>query len=244
MSTSMPSDAFYSEPSSRRESYSNRACSPPTALRFYSNQPSPAATPPGRVLKGLTKPPGPMLVVGEDGVKQPMDALRSSSVENMKTLDCGTANDEARPGDLSPSAAGYDTQLHQRLAKSPYSTLPHSTGKALRRQLAEADAVAGRSGPAATSTPFKLSAHSLVGGQQQQQPQQSTSAHPSPSHHPNGVTFGKRFFLLRRNKRTTSAPELGWIDFLFFLFVLPRDSKTVSVSRCLLCRPTAPCLSQ
>lgn len=226
----MPSAAFYSEPSSRRESYSSRACSPPTALRFYSNQPSPASTPPGRVLKGLTKPPGPTML-GEDSDKT-TNVLRSSSVENMKTLDSSTTNEEARLGELPPSAA-YDTQLHQRMAKSPYSTLPHSTSKALRRQLAEQEAdvatasasipsplkspqVPPRSMPATPSTPlsvFKSSAHSLVGGQQSQQLSSPASAHPSPHHHPNGVTFGKRFFLLRRNKRTTSAPELGWVDF-------------------------------
>lgn len=218
----MKCNAFYSEPSSRRESvasnFGNSSPVPPSRHQ-YVNRTLPSKA-----------------VLQSPAVQANLPMQRSTSAENMK-MDSELGADKLhKSSDHTTPAPDYLA----RLSKSPYSTLPQNS-KALRqiqKQLEECERQAEEekfrrheemrhmsqslmdeqlSTSKALSTPsspvvnFKSSVHTAI---TTNTCLVSNRSYQSP---PCGVKFGKPFFWLRRNKRAASAPELGERVSSFFL---------------------------
>lgn len=212
---------------------------PGRPFHSQSAHPSPSPTPPARA-SHHHQPKQHLVNNGQYSVESsPLTMPRSTSAENMKlnsehyspesTIANNHDGTRARSEDKT-----YEQFNRQFNSKNIYLTMPTNT-KAVRqiqeslsgresqeefspngsrprygndemRQMSQSlmdEQLGGRafSTPSSPLATFKSSIHTSNG-----------QAHASSS----GVTFGKTFFWLKRNKRATSAPELGERVFLFF----------------------------
>ncbi len=230
--------AFYSEPSSRRESVSSTLCSgrasPASAVRpFHSAHPSPSSTPPSRPLyaRNAMHPSAEQFTApaaAAAAATAPMP--RSTSAENMKMTSeqCSPSSLAAGDGDNSPCRARSEDKQPFKYGKSMYSTLPHNARviRQIQREIEESGRredllLESHRRPRYGNDEMRQMSQSLMdeqlGGKAFSTPSSPLATFKSSMHTTNGhpptattaVTFGKTFFWLRRNKRATSAPELG-----------------------------------
>lgn len=186
--TNKPS-AIYSEPCSRRDSYSSnyRQASPNITRRdFHSVQPSPSTTPPIHTMSASTN---------QNGDSQAI--LRSSSAENMKMI-----------SELGSPVTFANENKFKRNGKHLYSTLPRNAKAFVQiRKNHENDQpvsvdVNSSSNPPEENRQFNLPTQPVL-----------LSNRLSVKQKADGITFGKKRFRLLRSKRTASAPELGYNQF-------------------------------
>ena len=152
--------------------------------------------------------------------------LRSTSAENMKL------NSEHSSGPMvnsSENRAQSEDKQAFKYNKNLYSTLPHNT-KAIRqiqKQLEEGELQANQENRRRLANDeMRQMSQSLLDEQLNSKAFSTPSSplasfkssiHTTSAQPPASVSFGKTFFWLRRNKRATSAPELGERVFLFAL---------------------------
>jgi len=219
------SNAFYSEPSSRRESFSSTICgrSSPVALRFLSAHPSPSSTPPTRINQSKNV----------YGAVSNSDMLRSTSAENMKL---NSEHDSASFDNSPEHRARSEDKQASKFDKNMYSTLPHNS-RTLRHFHNQTEENVQQTEQVKrncyANEEMRLISQSLLNEQLNSKALSTPSSpvttfkssmHTTTSSTNTGtVTFGKTFFWLRRSKRATSAPELGegFSSFAFcFLWLL------------------------